>query len=128
MSENDDTRSIAGDGTQTDSEQLPGQAGPPISVGGDQEAGGPVPPYEGRQTSAPVDEGGTHRDGANVGGATGPTTSEGMSSPDPDDTPGGRQWSPSDETPVGDGSGRPQEDPGVGPDHLAGTTRSEDHA
>lgn len=128
MSENDDTRSLGADGTQTDSEQLPGQAGPPVSSGGDQEAGGAVPPYDGRQTSAPVDEGGTHREGANVGGATGPRTSDGMTDADPDDTPGGRQWSPSDETPAGDGSGRPQEDPGVGPDHYGGTTRGEDHA
>lgn len=126
MSENDDTRSLGSDGTQTDSEQLPGQAGPPISSGGDQDAGGPVPPYDGRQTSAPVDEGGTHRDGANVGGATGPRTSDGMTDPDPEDTEGGRQWSPSDETPAGDGSGRAEEDPGVGPDHYSGTGKGED--
>lgn len=126
MSENDDTRSIDADGTQTDSEQLPGQAGPPISSGGEQDAGGPVPPYEGRQTSAPVDDGGTHTDGANVGGATSPRTSDGTSDQDPSDAAGGREWSPSDETPAGDGSGRPQEDPGVGPDHYSGTGKAED--
>ena len=132
MSENDDTRTLGSDGTQTDSEQLPGQAGPPISSGGDQEPGGPVPPYEGRQTSGTVDEGGGHRDGANVGGATSPKTTDGMTDPDPSDTEGGREWSPSDEMPAteGDTSGeRPSgQDPDVGPDHYSGTGKGEDQA
>lgn len=90
---------------------------------------GAVPPYEGRQESADVDEGGTHRDGANVGGATGPrTNTEGYSDPSPSDTPGGRVTSPSDELPVSETSGaddEPMEDPGVGPDHIGGTPRGE---
>lgn len=126
------TRSMGEDGTQEDSQNMPGGYGPSASVGGKQEGGGVVPPYDGRQTSAPVDEGGTHRDGANVGGATGPReNTEGYTDPSPSDTPGGRTWSASDETPAtddgGDGSG-PEQDPGTGPSHYAGTGRPEDHA
>lgn len=131
-SSQDDTRTISDDGTQQESEQLTGGGrssyGPPISSGGDQEPGGVVPPYEGRRESADIDEGGTHRDGANVGGATHPRTSDGKSDQAAFDAQGGRQWSPSDETPAGDGSGRPQEDPGQGPDHYPGTGRGEDKA
>ncbi|MGB9378567.1 MAG: hypothetical protein WCB04_13755 [Mycobacteriales bacterium] len=90
---------------------------------------GAVPPYDGRQESAPVDEGGSHRDGANVGGATGPTSSEGYSNPSPSDTPGGRTTSPSDEMPATEGStegSRPSgQDPDTGPAHVSGTPRGE---
>ncbi|MEP6696215.1 MAG: hypothetical protein ABJA34_04960 [Pseudonocardiales bacterium] len=127
-------RSMGDDGTQEDAQAVPGGYGPPVSVGGVQEPGGPVPPYDGRQTSASVDEGGTHRDGANVGGATGPrTNTEGYSSPSPSDTPGGRVTSPSDEMPAtdddGQDSGRPSgQDPDTGPAHYPGTGRGEDKA
>jgi hypothetical protein len=132
-----DTRRMGDDGTQESPQSTPGGGdagrssyGPSTTVGGQQEPGGPVPPYEGRQDSASVDEGGTHRDGANVGGATGPRTSEGYTDPNPSDTPGGRTSSPSDEMPAtetsGD-SGRPSgQDPDTGPDHYAGTGRGED--
>ncbi len=100
--------------------------------GGDtnaEESNSPVPPYEGRQESAEVDEGGTHRDGANVGGATGPRTGDGMTDPDPGDTPGGREWSPSDEMPATDGGDqRAEEDSGTGPSHVAGAGKAEDKA
>ncbi len=131
MTENQGDRDMGADGTQETSQNMPGGYGPSASVGGEQEPGGPVPPYEGRQESAPVDEGGTHRDGANVGGASGPrTNTEGYSDPSPADTPGGATWSPSDEMPATEGdsdSDRPSgQDPDVGPDHYAGTGRGED--
>ncbi len=132
MTEQDDTRSIAEDGTQEDSDLLGGGGrssyGPPISVGGEQQPGGVVPPYDGRQESAEMHQGGTHRDGANVGGATGPrVTEEGKTHPDPEDTPGGREWSPSDEMPSTDpeNRGEGEEDPGVGPGHMPGTGKAE---
>jgi hypothetical protein len=47
-----------------------------------------VPPYEGRRTSADVDTSGesAHRDGAAVGGATGPVVSDERSAPEPEHT------------------------------------------
>ncbi|MDP9240329.1 MAG: hypothetical protein M3O55_06770 [Actinomycetota bacterium] len=134
MSESqDDTRTMREDGTQDDAENMPGGYGPSASVGGKQEPGGLVPPYDGRQTSAPVDDRGTHRDGANAGGATGPReNTEGYSAPSPSDTPGGRTWSPSDEMPAteydGDDGPPSSQDPDTGPDHYAGTPRGEDQA
>jgi len=87
-----------------------------------------VPPYEGRRESADVDEGGTYRDGANVGGAAGPRTSDGLSSPEPSETPRGAVASPSDETPAAENSGEGEQDPGVGPGHVSGAGRGEDKA
>jgi hypothetical protein len=123
----DDTRSIADDGTQTDAQPSPAagrSAGPAPSTGGNQEPGGPVPPYEGRRESADIDEGGTHRDGARVGGATGPRTTD-QPPDDPAATPGGRTGSPAggdDRTEVADYD----PDPGVGPAHQEGVRRAED--
>lgn len=127
----DETRTMGADGTQDNSESMPGGYGPSASVGGQQDPGGPVPPYEGRQESSPVDEGGTHRDGANVGGATGPReNTEGYSDPSPSDTPGGRVTSPADEMPATEGSSegaRPSgQDPDTGPAHVPGTPRGEE--
>jgi hypothetical protein len=70
-----------------------------------------LPPYEGRRQSADVagQEKG-HRDGATVGGATGPVESDERKAPDPADTPGGAVASPADEQPA----------------HDPGTTRGED--
>ena len=66
-----------------------------------------VPPYEGRRETAEVDgEEKLHREGANVGAATGPVESDEMKAAD---------------TPIGD-SGPAS----VGPAHHAGTTRGED--
>ena len=88
-----------------------------------------VPPYEGRRETADVDsdQEKLHRDGANVGAATGPVeTDDRMKAPEPADTPRGAVASPADEQPAAD---TPSGDPGpasVGPAHPAGTTRGED--
>jgi hypothetical protein len=86
-----------------------------------------VPPYEGRRESADVDdEEKRRRDGANVGGATGPVESDRRKAPRPADTPRGAVASPADEQPASD---MPGSDPGpasVGPAHHPGTTRGED--
>jgi hypothetical protein len=86
-----------------------------------------VPPYEGHRETADVDgEEKLRRDGANVGGATGPVESDERKAPEPADTPGGAVASPADEQPA---AGTPDGDPGeasVGPAHYAGTTRGED--
>ncbi len=98
------------------------------SVGGE-EPGGPVPPYEGRRESADVDEGGSVRDGANIGGATGPRTTD-QAADDPDSSPLGRTASPAEDDPTGndpttDVAGY-DPDPGGGPAHQAGVRRGED--
>jgi hypothetical protein len=86
-----------------------------------------APPYEGRRESADVDgEEKLRRDGANVGGATGPVESDEKKAPEPADTPRGGVASPADERPAEE---TPSGDPGeasVGPAHHAGTTRGED--
>lgn len=104
----------------------PGNYGP-----SDPEAGSTVPPYDGRRETADVDsdDGQLHRDGANVGAATGPVETDGeLTSPEPADTPRGAVASPGDEQPAGP---TPDGDPGpaaTGPSHYAGTTRGEDHS
>ena len=130
MTEPDDTRSIADDGTQTDAQASPAagrSAGPAPSVGGAQEPGGPVPPYDGRRESAEIDEGGADRDGVHVGGATGPRISS-EPADDPDSTPLGRTASPAGDG--GEDEGAPDADypadRGVGPAHQAGVRRGED--
>lgn len=130
------TRDMAEDGTQQDAESATdggrSSRGPSLSTSGDQEAGGPVPPYEGRQESAPVDESGGDQDGARVGGATGPvSTDDSSGKPDPADTPRGEHASPSDEMPATKatpGGDRDELDPGVGPAHETGTKRGEDQS
>jgi hypothetical protein len=86
-----------------------------------------VPPYEGRRETADVaGEEKLRRDGADVGGATGPVESDEQKAPDPEETPRGAVASPADEQPAAESGG---EDPGeasVGPAHYAGTTRGED--
>jgi hypothetical protein len=86
-----------------------------------------VPPYEGRRESADVDdEEKLRRDGANVGGATGPVESDRRKASRPADTSRGAVASPADEQPASD---MPGSDPGpasVGPAHHPGTTRGED--
>jgi hypothetical protein len=86
-----------------------------------------VPPYEGRRESADVaGEEELRRDGANVGGATGPVESDERKAPEPADTPRGAVASPADEQPAAD---TPGSDPGpasTGPAHHPGTTRGED--
>jgi hypothetical protein len=86
-----------------------------------------VPPYEGRRESAEVaGEEELRRDGANVGGATGPVESDERKAPEPADTPRGAVASPAAEQPAAD---TPDGDPGpasTGPAHHPGTTRGED--
>ena len=86
-----------------------------------------LPPYAGRRETADVDgEERMDRDGATVGGATGPVESDRMKAPEPADTPRGAVASPADEQPAAD---TPDAEPGeasVGPAHHAGTTRGED--
>ena len=86
-----------------------------------------VPPYAGRRESADVaGEEELRRDGANVGGATGPVESDERKAPEPADTPRGTVASPADEQPA---AGTPSGDPGpasTGPAHHPGTTRGED--
>ena len=87
----------------------------------------PVPPYEGRRESADVDSADKGRkDGANLGGATGPVEDATMKAPDPAATPGGAGTSPADEQPAAQSRGdAPAEDEGVGPAHIAGVPRGE---
>lgn len=102
----------------------PGDGGPT-----DPGPGRAVPPYDGRRESADVDsdDSALHRDGANVGAATGPVeTDDSMKSPEPADTERGAVASPADEQPAAD---TPNGDPGpaaTGPAHYAGTTKGED--
>jgi hypothetical protein len=130
-SDADERRTIAEDGTQTESEpQLGGghqSRGPALSSGGDQEPGGVVPPYEGRQTHGEVrEEGGTYRDGARVGGATGPVVDGKPKAVDPAMTPGGRTTSPGDEQPAEEMSQTaPDEGSDETPTHLPGTPKGE---
>lgn len=100
-------------------------SGPTDPESGDRE----LPPYDDRRKSADVDtdDEQLRRDGAYVGGATGPVqTDDSMKSTPKEDTPRGAEASPSDETPA---AGTPQDSPtdeGVGPAHYAGTQRGED--
>ena len=65
-----------------------------------------VPPYEGRRETADVDgEEKPRRDGANVGGATGPVESDERKAPEPADTPRGAVASPADEQPAAESGG-----------------------
>ena len=97
----------------------------PDDVEGDP-TGRPMPPYDDRRKSADVDSGDTHKDGANVGGATGPVENDELKATPKEDTPRGAEASPADEQPA---AGMPETDldpDRVGPDHHAGTGRGED--
>jgi hypothetical protein len=86
-----------------------------------------APPYEGRRETADVDgEEKLRRDGANVGGATGPVESDERKAPDPADTPRGAVASPADERPAEQTPSGDSGEASVGPAHYAGTTRGED--
>lgn len=102
----------------------PGDPGPTDLEDGD----AAIPPYEGRRESADIDEdAGTHRDGANVGGATGPVESDEMKSPDSDETERGAVASPADEQPAERSGGAEPGAADTGPAHHPGTTRGEDY-
>ena len=100
----------------------PGDPGPT-----DPAQGSALPPYEGRRESADVDddeEG--RRDGANVGGATGPVESGERAAPEPAETPRGAVASPAGEQPAAASGGDDPGEASVGPAHTPGTTRGED--
>jgi hypothetical protein len=83
----------------------------------------PVPPHDDRKEVAdPVEDAGTEKGGADVGGARRHRTS----GPDTVDDPGGRTASPAEEQPAEQVEGGGQEDPGVGPAHVTGVRRGED--
>ncbi len=89
----------------------------------------PLPPYEGRRKTADVDgEEEVHKDGANVGGATGPVESTEMKSTPKEDTPRGAEASPSDEQPASEMPETDLDQDMVGPDHYEGTGRGEDRS
>ena len=88
------------------------------------EPSGTVPPYEGRRETADVDGADrAYRDGANVGGATGPVENAGAT---PDT--GGGTGSRADEQPASEMTESRGDDTGTGPAHEPGTPRGEDHA
>jgi|1186.fasta_scaffold532888_2 hypothetical protein len=88
-----------------------------------------VPPYEGRQEGADVDdEASAHRDGAEVGGATGPAESAERRSPDPERAGRAAGTSPSEERPAEESGGNEPGEASVGPAHVPGTARGEDQA
>jgi len=84
-----------------------------------------VPPYEGRRDSADVERTGSERDGARVGGATGPVVDDEPKAADPRTTPRGGVASPADEQPAEDEATTESSAPGTGPSHEPGTARGE---
>lgn len=98
----------------------------PNEVEGDP-TGRPMPPYDDRRKSADVDSAqDLHKDGANVGAATGPVENSEMKSTPKEDTPRGAGASPSDEQPASDMPETDLDADMVGPDHYKGTGRGED--
>jgi hypothetical protein len=92
-------------------------------------SGKAVPPYEGRRESADVaGEEEATRNGAEVGGATGPVEDSRPVSPDPDRTARGATGSPADEQPASRAPESDLDDDRVGPAHQAGTPRAEDQS
>ena len=85
-----------------------------------------VPPYEGRRDSGEAAETGSEREGARVGGATGPVEDETPKAPDPEDTPRGSVASPADEQPAGHTREGEPDEGSTGPAHEPGTPRGED--
>lgn len=133
-----DIRRIADDGTQENAEAGTdggrSSRGPSLSIGGQQEPGGVVPPYDDRQTSGTVaTDGSDYIGGARVGGAGGMVeSSRDSASPDPQDTPRGPVATPAAEYPAEDEPDADEHDldrrndPGVGPAHITGVPRGED--
>ena len=86
-----------------------------------------LPPYEGRSETADVDpQEQSTKDGAKVGGATGPVEDDRSKAPEPADTDRGAVASPADEQPADQMPETEESDPGVGPAHVTGATRGED--
>ena len=96
--------------------------------GSDPDTGGrAVPPYQGRRETADVDpQEESTKDGAKVAGATGPVEDDQQKAPDPSATERGAIASPADEQPADQMPETEESDPGVGPAHVAGTSRGED--
>lgn len=96
--------------------------------GSDPDTGGrALPPYEGRRESADIDgPSESEKDGAKVGGATGPVEDAELKASDPADTERGAVASPADEQPAGSMPESEHSDDGVGPAHVDGTSRGED--
>jgi hypothetical protein len=86
----------------------------------------PLPPYDDRQKSGAVDSEGTHKAGANVGGATGPVEDSEMKATPKQDTPRGAEASPSDEQPASEMPEAELDDDRVGPAHTPGTGQGQD--
>jgi len=98
-------------------------------VGGDDPdtEGRAIPPYDGRRESADVDDADQSvKDGAKVGGATGPVADPEQKAPDPAQTDRGAVASPADEQSAESMPESEDSDSGVGPAHVAGTPRGED--
>jgi hypothetical protein len=92
-------------------------------------SGRAVPPYDDRRKTADVDsEQDLHKDGANVGAATGPVESDELKATPKQDTPRGAEASPSDEQPAADMPETDLDKDMVGPDHYKGTGRGENKA
>ncbi len=88
-----------------------------------------LPPYEGRREAADIGgEEELRKDGANVGGATGPVESDEMKSTPKEDTPRGAEATPSDEQPASDMPETDLDKDMVGPDHYSGTGSGENKA
>jgi len=86
-----------------------------------------VPPYEGRRETADIDgPEEMHKDGAAVGGATGPVESDHLKATPKEDTPRGAEASPADEQPASEMPETDLNPDAVGPDHYSGTGRGED--
>jgi hypothetical protein len=84
---------------------------------------GDTPPYEGRRETADIeDDRDAVREGARVGGATGPVESDTAASPTES------TGSPADEQPAARMPETDLDDDRVGPAHGPGTTRGEDQA
>ncbi len=92
-------------------------------------SGRAVPPYDDRRKAADVDtEQDLHKDGANVGAATGPVENDELKATPKQDTPRGAEASPSDEQPAADMPETDLDKDMVGPDHYEGTGRGENKA
>lgn len=92
----------------------------------EREIGSPIPPYDGRTTSAAAQDDPNEPDERKQRSAgVGPGMHS--SATDPASTPGGRDASPADEVPAEQvRPTRPEADPGVGPAHVPGSGRAED--
>jgi hypothetical protein len=113
---------------RTDQEEGEEMSSEPFTSGSNPDTGGrAIPPYEGRRESADVDDQSeSEKEGARVGGATGPVLDDAPKAPDPADTARGPHASPADEQPAQDMEETEVSDEGVGPDHVPGVQRGED--